>query len=36
MKFEVVGRIRDVEIIAAGPGIRMLSFLRKAEGDGES
>jgi len=34
MKFEVIGRITDVEVIAAGPGIRVLSYLRKAYGRG--
>ena len=32
MKFEVVGEITDVEIIARGPGVRVLSYLRKAYG----
>ena len=34
MKFEVVGHIANVEVIAAGPGIRVRSFLRKAYGRG--
>jgi hypothetical protein len=34
MKFEVVGQIADVEIIARGPGVRVLSYLRKAYGRG--
>lgn len=34
MKFELVGPITGVEIIATGPGIRVLSFLRKAYGRG--
>ena len=32
MKFEVVGEITDVEVIARGPGVRVLSYLRKAYG----
>lgn len=32
--FEVVGSIRDVEVIAAGPGVRVLRYLRKAYGRG--
>jgi len=37
MKFEVVGSIGNVEIIASGPGIRIRSHLRKvyAVADGE-
>lgn len=34
MKFEIVGRIRDVEIIASGPGVRALRYLRRAYGRG--
>ena len=34
MKFQVVGQITDVEVIAAGPGIRILRYLRKAYGHG--
>ena len=34
MTFAVVGSIRDVELIAAGPGIRILPYLRKAYGAG--
>ena len=34
MKFEVVGSIENVEVIAAGPGVRVRSFLRKAYGRG--
>jgi hypothetical protein len=34
MKFELVGHIASVEVIAAGPGIRVRSFLRKAYGRG--
>lgn len=34
MKFEVVGFISDLEIIAAGPGVRVRSYLRKAYGRG--
>ncbi len=32
MTFELVGPIADVEVIAAGPGIRVRSYLRKAYG----
>ena len=34
MKFELVGSIADVEVIASGPGIRVRSRLRKAYGHG--
>jgi len=34
MKFEVVGSITNLEIIAAGPGVRVRSYLRKAYGPG--
>ena len=34
MRFELVGSIADTEAIAAGPGIRVLSHLRKAYGPG--
>ena len=34
MNFALVGSIRDTEVIAAGPGIRILSYLRKAYGAG--
>lgn len=34
MKFELTGPISDVEVIAAGPGIRVRSYLRKAYGSG--
>ena len=34
MKFEVVGPITDIEVIAAGPGIRLVSYLRKRYGRG--
>ena len=34
MKFEVVGQIRGVEVIAKGPGLRVRSYLRKAYGRG--
>ena len=34
MKFELVGQIANVEVIAAGPGIRVRSYLRKAYGRG--
>lgn len=32
MNFELVGSIANVELIAAGPGIRVRSYLRKAYG----
>jgi hypothetical protein len=32
MKFELVGSIENVEVIAAGPGVRVRSHLRKAYG----
>jgi len=32
MKFDLIDLITDVEVIAAGPGIRVLSRLRKAYG----
>jgi hypothetical protein len=34
MKFELIGPIANVEVIAAGPGIRVRSYLRKAYGQG--
>lgn len=34
MKFEIVGRIANVEVIASGAGIRVRRFLRKAYGSG--
>ena len=34
MKFEVVGSIQHVGIIAAGPGVKVRSFLRKTYGRG--
>ena len=34
MKFELVGSIADVAVIASGPGIRVRSRLRKAYGQG--
>jgi hypothetical protein len=34
MKFEVVGSVRGVEVIAKGPGVRVRSYLRKAYGPG--
>lgn len=34
MKFEIVGQVTDVEVIARGPGVRVLSYLRKAYGRG--
>jgi hypothetical protein len=32
MKFEVIGEIVDIEVIARGPGVRVLAHLRKAYG----
>ena len=32
MHFEIVGSISDIEIIAVGPGIRILPLLRKLYG----
>ena len=34
MKFETIGPITKVQVIAAGPGIRVRSYLRKAYGQG--
>jgi hypothetical protein len=34
MKFELVGPIANAEVIAAGPGIRVRLYLRKAYGQG--
>ena len=34
MKFELVGSIANAAVIAAGPGIRVRSYLRKAYGHG--
>jgi len=34
MKFEIVGQIRAIEVIASGPGIRALRYLRRAYGRG--
>jgi hypothetical protein len=34
MHFEIVGKITEIEIIAVGPGIRILSVLRKRYGRG--
>ncbi len=34
MRFEVLGPIKDIEVIATGSGIRVLSRLRKAYGRG--
>jgi len=34
MKFELVGPISNQEVIAAGPGVRVRSYLRKAYGSG--
>jgi hypothetical protein len=32
MKFELVGSIANAEVIAAGPGVRVRSYLQKAYG----
>ena len=34
MDFEIVGKIENVEVIAAGPGVRVRAHLRKAYGFG--
>ena len=34
MKFEVIGSIRGIEVIASGAGVRIRSYLRKAYGHG--
>ena len=34
MKFEVVGEIEQIETIAAGPSVKIRSFLRKTYGRG--
>ncbi len=34
MRFEVVGRVANIEVIAAGLGIRLRRYLRKAYGPG--
>ena len=34
MHFEIVGRITETEIIAVGPGIKILGILRKRYGRG--
>ena len=34
MKFQIVGEIEQVETIAAGPSVRVRSFLRKTYGPG--
>ena len=34
MKFEVVGPIRGVQVIAKGPSVRVRSYLRKGYGRG--
>ena len=34
VKFDVIGTIEQVETIAAGPGVRVRSFLRKTYGRG--
>jgi hypothetical protein len=34
MHFEIVGRITEIETIAVGPGVKILSVLRKRYGRG--
>ena len=34
MRFQVIGNIEDQQVIAAGTGVRMLRYLRKAYGQG--
>lgn len=34
VKFEIVGAIQQIETIAAGPGVKLQAFLRKAHGRG--
>jgi hypothetical protein len=34
MDFRIVGQITEVEVIASGPGIRVLRYLRKTYGQG--
>ena len=34
MKFEVIGQITEVEVIAKGPGVQTLAYLRKVYGRG--
>lgn len=34
MKYEIVGRITQVEVIASGPGVRLRRYLRKVYGTG--
>jgi hypothetical protein len=34
MRFQLVASIANTEIIAAGPGVRVLSYLRKVYGPG--
>lgn len=34
MKFELVGSITEIESIAAGPGVKIRSYLRKVYGRG--
>jgi hypothetical protein len=34
MKFEVIGPIREIEVIASGAGVQVRSYLRKAYGRG--
>lgn len=34
MKFEILGKIQDIEVIAQGSGIRSLGYLEKTHGAG--
>ena len=34
MRFEIVGRIAQIETIASGAGVRVLAYLRKTFGQG--
>ncbi|MEP7308361.1 MAG: hypothetical protein ABJA98_22895 [Acidobacteriota bacterium] len=34
MKFDIVGEIEEIETIAAGPNVKVRSFLRKTYGPG--
>ncbi len=34
MKFEIIGPLTNIEMIAAGPNVRVRSYLRKAQGHG--
>lgn len=35
MRFQVVGQVADIEVIASGSGIRVLRYLREAYGRGQ-